>query len=324
MVRSKRLEAAIAQLNAARQNPSSKAAIAIIQQTLGSKFSIAVAQAAKLVADAELYLLIPDLVHAFERLMEHPVDRDPGCKGKERLADALYRLEFSGERLFLRGIHHVQMEPVWGTRVDTAAGLRGTCALGLVRMNYPEVMVELADLLADPEPPARILAAQAIAYADSPASVPLLRLKVRLGDDNLQVVSDCLTGLIKLAPEPSLPFVAQYLSAADPVAEVAALALGESRLAAALPLLKGSWHQATDPEFRRLALMAIAMLRQDEAIAFLLGLIEGGSEADASSAMEALRPYRQDQALWERVEQAAHSREAALADRQTNTLSNQP
>ena len=32
---------------------------------------------------------------------------------------------------------------------DTAAELRGLCALGLVRMAYPDVMVELVDLLAN-------------------------------------------------------------------------------------------------------------------------------------------------------------------------------
>ncbi|MGF1534933.1 MAG: HEAT repeat domain-containing protein [Elainellaceae cyanobacterium] len=310
MASSKRLEDTIARLNTARRDPSSEAAIATIQQVLTSKFSIAVAQAAKLVADAELYALMPELVSTFERLMEKPVDRDPGCKGKEKLADALYRLEFSDERLFLRGIHHVQMEPVWGTRVDTAAGLRGTCALGLVRMNYPEVMVELADLLADPEPPARIMAAQAIAYAENPASVPLLRLKAHMGDDNLQVVSECLSGLLKLAPAQSLPFVAKYLKAGPaPVCEVAALALGESRLAAALPILQDYWHQTRDRELRRVSLMAIAMLRQDEAIAFLLELI--ASDADAEDALLALKPYRQDQGLWQRVEDAQGRRKGA-------------
>ncbi|MGF1512777.1 MAG: HEAT repeat domain-containing protein [Elainellaceae cyanobacterium] len=308
MARSKKLEETLSALNAVRSDSTTDAATATLQQILSSKFSIAVAQAAKVVADAELYDLIPELVAAFDRLMQKPVDRDPGCKGKERLADALYRLEFSDERLFLRGIHHVQMEPVWGGTTDTAAGLRGTCALGLVRMNYPEAMVELADLLTDPEPPARIMAAQAIAYTENPVGVPLLRLKARLGDENLRVLSECLTGLLKLAPDQSLPFVAQHLEAAAATAEVAALALGESRLMTAFPVLKDSWQRSPDQEFRRVALMSIAMLRHDEAIAFLLSLILSGHESEASGALLALKLYRHEPSLWQRVEQAAKER----------------
>ncbi|MEH2465502.1 hypothetical protein [Nostoc sp.] len=45
-------------------------------------------------------------------------------------------------------------------------------------------MNELADLLTDPKPEARVAAAKAIAYTGNPQGVPLLRFKTRIGDRN--------------------------------------------------------------------------------------------------------------------------------------------
>lgn len=265
MARSRKLEDVLDSLRAVRNDLTSDAAIATLQQVLRSKFSIAVAQAAKLVGSSELYALQPDLVSAFERFMQKPAETDPGSKAKECIAETLYQLEFSDERLFLHGLHHIQMEATWGKKVDTAAGLRGICALGLVRMNYPDVMVELADLLADADPIARVNAAKAIAYTENREGIPLLRLKVHVGDDHPQVLSECFVGLLKLDPERSLSFASQFLeNCPDAFQEAAALALGESRLEAALPVLQQFWERSQQPELRRVGLMAIAMLRHED------------------------------------------------------------
>jgi hypothetical protein len=182
MAKSRKLEQFLAQLETIRLDPSTAEAAIALRQILQSKYAIAIAQAAKIIGKAECYDLIPDLVAAFDRCMTKPIDTDPGCTAKLNIADALYRLECSNEDLFLRGIHHVQMEPVWGGSEDTAVALRGVCALGLVRMNYPQVMNELADLLADPNQDARISAARAIAYSGTDAGIPLLRLRIKVGD----------------------------------------------------------------------------------------------------------------------------------------------
>lgn len=309
MARSQKLEDTLAILNTVRNDVTSEIAISTLQQVLRSKFSIAVAQAAKLVGDAEIYDLKPELVNAFERFMKKPETTDPGCKAKEYIAETLYKLDFSDETLFLQGIHHIQLEATWGTRVDTAAGLRGVCALGLVRMNYPNVMVELADLLTDNDPSARTNAAKAIAYTGNKEGVPLLRLKARIGDDNPQVLSECFIGLLNLDPDQSLPFVTEFLdSYPEPSCEMAVLALGESRLDAAFPILHKCWKHSPDPDLRSIGLMAIAMLRHDPAIDFLLSLISSGRREDAKDALSALKMYRQEHTLWERVRQAVEQR----------------
>ena len=309
MARSRKLEEALACLQSARHDLTAETAISTVQDVLNSKFSIAVAQAAKLVGDAELHVLRPDLISAFERFMQKPAKTDPGCKAKESIAETLYKLEFSDETLFLQGIHHRQLESTWGKRVDTAAELRGICALGLVRMNYPDVMVELADLLADAEATARANAAKAIAYTESREGVSLLRFKVRIGDAHPQVLSECFIGLLKLDPDQSLPLVAQFLEdELEQSCEMAALALGESRLQAAFPILQSFWKRSQLENLRHVSLIAIALLRSDQAIEFLLSLITEGEHSDADDALLALKMYRQESALWERVQQAVEQR----------------
>lgn len=303
MAKSRKLEEMQAQLNEIRADPSSETAVGTLRQILASKQAIAIAQAAKIVRDANLQDLLPDLIEAFDRLMQNPASTDPNCLGKKAIADTLYRLESKAESLFLKGIRHVQMEPVWGGQVDTAPGLRGICALGLVRMNYADVMVELADLLADPESEARVGAVRALAYTENPQAVPLLRLKVQLGDE-AAVLSECFAALLRLAPAQSLLLVARFLNSETPqVQEMAALAMGESRMLDTMPILQNWWNRTRHPELRQTALLAIAMLRHDQAIEFLLALIATGTEQESQTALAALQIYQDDRELLARMQQ---------------------
>lgn len=316
MAKSRKLEDLTAALSQIRTDPTSEMGLATLRQVIGSKYGVAIAQATHLVSEFELYSLVPDLVAAFERFMVKPKDSDPGCRAKQAIADTLYRLEYSDETLFIQGIRHVQWEPTWGGQVDTAPSLRGTCALGLVRMHYPAVMVELADLLADPEPEARIAAARAIAYSESDLGVALLRLRIRVGDTP-PVLGECLAALLKLAPADSLALVRAFLDAgrktSDPSdavekAEVAALVLGESRLPEAFSLLQNWWQRTTHPDLKQVGLLAIATLRQDPALEFLLNLIAEGSLRDAKDALKALMIYQQDERLWQQIRLTAEQR----------------
>lgn len=303
MTKFRKLEDAQAALFQIQADPGAN--LEILRQVLASKHPVAIAQAAKLIASAGLLELQGDLAESFDRLFAK--SSDPGCIGKQAIADALYRLEFSGAELWLRGVRHVQQEPVWGGQVDTAPKLRGLCALGLVRMNDANVLNELADLLADPEPEARIGAARAVAYCDRAEGVALLRLRIKL-DDDPAVMAEYFDALLKLAPDGAIALVSSFLSAAEALQEVAALALGSSRSIAALTPLQTWWQQCRTLELRQTALLAIAMLRHDPAIAFLLNQIAEGTPRDAKEAIAALRIYQQDLTLWTRVEQTAAAR----------------
>jgi hypothetical protein len=309
MAKSRKLAALTAKLNAIRADPTSEGGVATLAEAIGSQHSIAIAQAAHLVSTHEIHALIPPLADRFYWLLEKAGDRDPGCQAKAAIADCLYRLEHRDADLWLRGIRHVQPEPTWGGQVDTAPKLRGICALGLVRMNYPDGMVELADLLADPEPEARIGAARAIAYSENPVGVALLRLRIQVGDTPT-VLGECVAALLQLSVERGMPLAAQLLEvgrkesddrAAIETAEVIALVLGESRLPEAFPVLRDWWQRTTHRDLRPTGLLAIAMLRRDEAIQWLLQLLAEAPKPDAAGALEALGLYQNDPTLWAQV-----------------------
>ena len=310
MPKSHALEDTLAELQRLRTQPTTAASLAILRKVLGGKTAYAAAKAAEIVGEAEIRELVPDLIAAFDRFMTNPIKSDPGCRAKAAIADALYGLAHDDASLFLRGIHHVQMEPVYGGREDTGTTLRGVCALGLVRMNYPDVLTELADLLADREAPARVAAARAIAYGENDNGVPLLRLKVLTGDDDPQVISECLTALLQLAPVTSLPFVGRLLDAEEVyLVEAAVLALGGSRRREAFDILRPWWERTINVDLRRTGLLAIAMLKHDAAIEFLLSLVAEAGGPAARDAIGALGVYKHDETLRQRVVQVATARD---------------
>jgi len=315
MAKSRKLEALTAELTQIRADPTSELGLATLRRAIASRYGVIVAQAARLVGEWEICSLVPELVAAFDRMMVNPRDTDPGCRGKQAIADTLYRLDYKDADRFLLGIRHVQWEPLWGGQTDTAPALRATCALGLVRMNYPAVMVELADLLADPEQEARIGAARAIAYSENPFGVALLRLRLKVGD-HPTVMGECLSALLTLVGAETLPLAAAFLEAgrqasddrvAIETAEGVALVLGESRLPEAFSLLRDWWQRTTHRELRQTGLLAIATLRRDEAIQFLLDLVAHGAAPDADHALSALSLYQSDERLWAQVQ--AHLRQ---------------
>ena len=90
--------------------------------------------------------------------------------------------------------------------------------------------------------------------------------------------------------------------------ERATLALGASRLRDALPVLRGWWEGTPEVDLRRTALLAIAMLRHEEAIGFLLSLVAEAAGPDARDAIAALGTYRHDEVLRARVATAIEAR----------------
>ncbi len=80
----------------------------------------------------------------------------------------------------------------------------------------------------------------------------------------------------------------------------------------AFPVLRQWWERADSAALRRTALLAIAMLRREEAIEFLLGLVAEAPGFTARDAIAALAVYRHDEALCERLRTAAARHDADL------------
>lgn len=309
MARGRPLENALLALKQAQAADDVACRLALAD-SLARDVSRAAAKAAAIAGERGIEKLLPDLVRAFDRFMARPEKSDPGCLAKTAIADALAKLRHDDPSVFLRGIRHVQREPVFGGRVDTAVDLRGACAFGLVAIGHPAVLYELADLLADKEPPARISAARALSALGSGDAVPLLRLRALIGDDEPRVLTECLLAVLRLQPAAGLAFVLRQLDSEEEArAEAAALALGESRLADAFPPLRDWVSRSVTATRRRTGLIALGLLRREEAFEHLLSLLEESRGETPLDALHALSAARGDASLRERVRAAVLGRD---------------
>jgi len=296
-------EDALAAIHAIRQSPEKHDLVRDLAPFLRHKSNHVVAAAATTAERLEAGGLAPDLVAAFERLMGNPTKLDPGCKALIAIAQALVQMDDPAAKVYFAGIRHVQREGSFGPPVDVAAPLRGLCARGLARMGHPGALLECVTLLADPEIPARTGAVRAVGESGRPEGVLLLRLKALLGDREIEVVGECFGSLFSLDPAGSIDFVARFLkSDVEGMAEQAALALGESRLGAAFPILRDAWESGGARELRRTLLTAIALLRVDDALEFLLERLGAESGPVAADALAGLAFYARDEAVLARVE----------------------
>ena len=237
-------EDALAAIHAIRQTPDNYDPKRDLAPFLRHKSNHVIAAAAATAEKMEAVALAPDLIQAFEKLMRDPAKLDQGCKATIAIAQALIQLEDPAARVYFAGIRHVQKEGSYGPPVDAAAPLSGLCARGLARMGHPDALLECVTLLADSEIAARTGAVRAVTDSGRPDGVLLLRLKTLLGDQEIEVTGECFGGLLSLDPGGSVEFVAKFLnSSVEGIGEQAALALGESRLAAAFEVLREAWER---------------------------------------------------------------------------------
>jgi HEAT repeat protein len=270
---------------------------------LGNRSNLVVAKAAKIACQARATELVPELVRAFHRLMENPSKLDKGCAATTEIAGALYELDYAEPEVYLLGIHHVQMEASFGPPVDAAAKLRGISAMSLARTRHRAALDEIVSLLVDEWPEARIGAVRALAANGGPAGALLLKLKILTGENEPAVLAECFSGLLAAAPERSLPLVVGFIDSKDmAVAEGALLALGSSRLPEALDLLKGGWERTACGPLRKTALLAIAMIRSEAAIEFLMTLLEDCSASVAKDVIAALALFCSNEKVRGKVE----------------------
>ena len=313
----RKIDQEIEKLNLLREAPRPEAAAAL-RKTLGDRVNVVVAKAAKMAAELDLRELVPDLLRAFDRLFEKPVERDPQCWGKNALAKALVDLDHRESAPFLRGMRHVQMEPSFGPPVDTADTLRGICLLALgpcPDLTRPEVMRYLVDGLTDEAHTVRIEAVRALEQMEGEGAL-LLRLKARLGDKEPPVMGQVFDSLLNLERERAIPLVAEFLKADPDTRAEAALALGSSRLPPALEILRETWETARAAEFREVLLRALGISRQPSAIQFLVDLVKSGRETDARAALQALELHKASPEIRQRVEEAEFQRKERMEGRE--------
>jgi len=282
-----------------------------LRKALADRNNYCVSKAAARVASVGLRDLIPDLVAAFDRFLVNPVKTDPQCWAKSAIAKALKDFDYDDSSFYLRGMKHIQLDPVWSGVADTAATLRGACALALAgcSISRAEALRHLVDLLgADREKTVRVDAARAIGQLGGIESVLLLRLKVLSGDVEPEVIGQCFAGLLDLAPADYVPFVAGFLDAAGDVRFEAAAALGEMPDPAAAAALIERFGKSRDAEVRRGILLSLGASRLEAARDFLLARLEEGGVEEAIACIRALAASRFRDEVRERVQSIAGDR----------------
>jgi HEAT repeat protein len=200
-------------------------------------------------------------------------------------------------------MRHIQLEPVWGGRSDTAGTLRATCALALVQcrcLSENDLLSHLLDVLADEDKAVRVEAVRAIEQVGSSTASLLLRMRAVLGTDEPEVLGACYGGILRIEGVGAARWVRRFLAAGDEKAAEAALALAGTHSATALEALKEYFEKAEDPWWRSVLLSAIALTRQPEALEFLLELVRKESLA-AEGAIEAVLRSMPSQEVVERL-----------------------
>ena len=275
-----------------------------LRKALGHKNNYVVAKAADLARDFELHELLPELLTAFDRFFNDPIKSDPQCWAKNAISRALAAFEYQEPDVFLRGMKHIQLEPVWGGRSDTAGTLRGTCALALVQCrSVPEnqLLMHLLDLLRDADKSVRVEAVRAIEQIGSYSASLLLRLRAVIGSDEPEVLGACYSGILSIEGGKAIPWIARFLETGDDAAGEAALAIAATRTPEAFAILQKQLQQQHDPWFHSVLFSAIALTRQAEALDFLFDLVRKESR-DASFAVEAIMRSLPSREITQQVE----------------------
>ena len=98
-------------LREARAEPLTPRLISELRDALADKSNFVVAAAAEIVGERGLTELVPDLVAAFRRFLEDPVETDKICKAKLAIVETLHKLDADEEDVYRAAIRHVQPEP---------------------------------------------------------------------------------------------------------------------------------------------------------------------------------------------------------------------
>ncbi len=220
-------EEQLAALDSLRQLPP-EACTEPLRKALAQRNNFVVAKAAGLVREFHLAQLIPELLLAFDRFFENPIKTDPQCWAKNAISRALAGFEYQGTAVFLRGMRHIQLEPVWGGSSDTAGTLRATCALALVQCRSlveADLLAHLVELMGDKDKAVRVEVVRAIEQVGSPSAALLLRLRAVLGSDEPEVLGACYSGILRIEGASAIPWITRFLASGDDPAAEAALAI---------------------------------------------------------------------------------------------------
>jgi hypothetical protein len=297
-------KAKLARVEALR-SADGEALLSGVRKALADRNNYVVAKAAAIVAERYATDAVPELLAAYDRFFKDAAATDPLVTAKGAIALALKELDYREPGPFLRGIVHVQLEPVWGKLEDHAGPLRVACAHALAACDMDGVqrLALLVDRLADDDAAVRREAVRAVGGLGGHEAVLLLRLKALTGDAAADVLGECFAALLDLEPDAAVAFVERFLEkpASDDVAVEAIAALAASRIPAAFALVRRCYAGAIALDRRRAIVLSCAASPLPEAAEFLLTVLGDEGEALAVEALTALAAGRHRNDIRERA-----------------------
>ncbi len=277
---------------------------ALLLEALADKSHYVAAQAAEALgehADDTAAALLTDRLAS---LSEDGLARDPGCHIRSNLAFALGRLQYYPAADALRvGLRTTQREAVGGVPFDTAAHLRGNCALALAQLRDLDSVRDIALLLFDrsgnvpdmPDPKVKMeprkAAARALSLTGSvSARLPLTLRLVHPENEEPEVLQECMQALVDLEDPHAAEVLAPYLKHRDQkLAAFAALSLARTQAPEAAALISGALpHFTGDP--LQAVILALTTLRTPEATELLYTLTQSNREAVRLAVVDVLPP----------------------------------
>jgi hypothetical protein len=196
--------------------------------------------------------------------------------------------------------------------VDAAAGLRGLCALGLVRAEDPRAPLALARLLADSQSEARRGAIRALREAPESWALPLLAHRALLCTEDVDAQLDLFHGLLEREQGEAFQLVADFLAGSwEEGREAAAIALGERGGEPGARLLWDSLDEEPLRERRRPLWLGLALARGEAGRGELLSRLAGAGRELKREVELALDGVLDDElrAAWSGGRSARHAHE---------------
>lgn len=299
------LKEAFKGVQALRDEGKSDGAIVKLKSLLAKQNGMVVAKAAELAAEWFERTLLDDLIASFYRLSKKGAEIDPQCWGKTALTKALHELAWQDAAIYMQACRTFQFEPVWGGSEDTASALRIAAFQALTQLPVLDsslVMTALADLLADSNKRVRAEAARLSVATANKLAAPLIRLKIRLGDEDTRVLGNCFDALLLLAPQAdTAQLIHSFANASNTALEAEALAsLASSSVSDAIHLVLERYEQQTDEQLKRILLTSLGVSTAQEATNFLLEKLTTDTN-EATWALESLKSKLHDEDLKKQV-----------------------
>lgn len=316
LLRSRNTEDRLRGLRLMTEDPS-LADVPILMRLLHDRSQIVAARAVRLIADRSVYEAVPDLMKRYLWFHDKPLDRDPGCTVRCEIVLALGKLAGRSAIDVIRlAMRTVQIETVAGGLEDTATGLRANAAIALANVGDQDALTDLAILLFDMKPnvavppseapyakvATRAAAARALGQLGYPAAEALLVAKLcHPGGEVPEVLVECMDSLVALESPRDVEFIAPLLKEREPyVVAGAATALAATGKPEVAELL----HEAVSTavrDARESIVLALATLRNNEALEHLISLLQHPDPTLRSAAAQGLESFP-DSAVTEAME----------------------